>query len=167
MSINPQENSFQFFKIMVYSFQKVVKKMPKPIKKRQPHKYADRFYDYLMAHREQVLRYLVLAVISGLLHFFISRMIPLESGMMIGYGIRFLILFYGAKYWVYKEWGSGFFYTARQIMLAIMAVVLMSIGANYLTLFLGNRLLIGYVMQGVYEIAVFLVYQFLIFKQED
>lgn len=137
------------------------------MRKRNLNQAADRFYDYLLEHRSTVLRYLAVAVVSGLLHFLVSRMIPLESGVVIGFFLRFLLLFYGAKYWVYREQGSGFFYTARQLMIAVMAVTVLTVAVNYLTIFLGNRLWISYLLQGIYEIVLFFLFQLLIFKQED
>ncbi len=141
--------------------------MPNYRKKRQPHQAADRFYDYLMAHRSQVLRYAVAALVTGLLQFFISRLIPLDEGVLIAFGLRFVLLFVAAKYWVYREGGTGFFYTAKQIMLAIMIFVLLEMAITYLTIWLGNGLLISYVMLSVNEIGIFLIHQFLIFKEQD
>lgn len=142
--------------------------MAKPVKKKKEiNQAADRFYDYLMAHRPQVLRYAVAALVTGLLQFFVSRMIPLESGVMIAYGVRFLLLFYVAKYWVYQEKGTGFFETARQMMIAVMVFMILTVVMNYLMLFLGNRTWISYSLMAVSEIATFLLYQFLIFKERD
>lgn len=137
------------------------------MRKRNPNQAADRFYDYLLEHRSTVLRYLAVAVVSGFLHFLISRLIPSGSSVVIGFFLRLLLLFYGAKYWVYQERGSGFFYTARQLMIAVMAVTVLTVAVNYLTIFLGNRLWISYLLQGIYEIALFFLFQLLIFKQED
>ena len=142
--------------------------MAKPVKKKKSlNQAADRFYDYLMAHRSQVLRYAVAALVTGLLQFVVSRLIPLESGVMIAFGVRFLLLFYTAKYWVYKEKKTGFFETARQMMIAIMVFMILTMGINYLMIFLGNRVWISYGLQAVSEIITFLLYQFLIFKERD
>ncbi len=143
--------------------------LAKPIKTRKPHEAADRFYDYLMAHRTEVLRYIIAALVTGLLEFLLKRF--LSGGELLAFSLRHLILFTVLKYWAYNEGGSGFFYTARQGMIAFMSLVVLTLAVNYLTLFLaswlGYAMVIKYILQALYEIACFLIYQFLIFKERD
>lgn len=137
------------------------------VKKRDLNQAADRFYDYIMAHRDQVYRYVVAAVFTWILQFIFSRMIPLVYGVALAFALRLLLLFFVCKYWVYRERGSGFFCTARQAMLAVMIFILLVLAVNYISLWLGNSLLIGYIMQALQEVSIFLMFQLLIFKQED
>ena len=141
----------------------------KPIKRRQPHQAADRFYDYLMAHRTEVLRYIIAALVTGLIQFAIKRLLP--GGETIAFAVRHLVLFAVLKYWAYNEGGSGFFYTARQLMIAFMIFVVLTLGVNYLTIFVaglfGYPVLFNYIFQALYEIVCFLIYQFFIFKEQD
>jgi len=141
--------------------------MPTPLKRRQPHQAADRFYDYLMAHRSQVLRYAVAALVTGILQFFFSRLTPWDYGMTLAFALRLILLFVVCKYWVYRERGTGFFYTARQAMLGIMAFILLALAINYISLWLGNGLLLSYGMQALHEVGIFCLFQFLIFKEQD
>ena len=137
------------------------------MKKRQPHQAADRFYDYLMKNRSQVLRYAVAALVTGLIQFFASRMLPLESGVLLMFLARIFLLFYACKYWVYKERETGFYYTARQLMLAVMLTVLLVWLVNQLILTLGNGKIVGYGLMAVQEVVIFLLHQFLIFRKAD
>ncbi len=144
--------------------------MPKPIKKRQPHQYADRFYDYLIAHKEEVLRYITVALVTGLIQFVLERAFPVSEGSsLLPLGIRFILLFYALKYWGYKEIGSGVFYTARQLMIAIMAIFSATwLGYQLIILiggWIGAEAIVRYVGMALIEVIYFLLFQFLIFKE--
>lgn len=143
--------------------------MAKPLKKREPHRHADRFYEYLIDHKGEVLRYAAAALVTALIQFFIRRLVPGANAAMIAFAVRFFLLFYALKYWAYREIGSGAFYTGRQMMLAVMLVFVGTLVFNYLTIFavglLGHAALVNYVMQALLEIFYFVVYQFLIFKE--
>ncbi len=144
--------------------------MPKPIKKRNPHQYADRFYDYLIAHKGEVIRYVTAALGTALIQFVLERFVPLQGGaLLLPQALRFILLFYILKYWAYREQGTGFFYTARQMMIAVMAVMV-STWLFYQLIILLERLigggaLIAYIVKALLEIFYFLLFQFLIFKE--
>lgn len=143
--------------------------MPKPIKKRQPHQYADRFYDYLIAHKGEVIRYVTAALVTAVIQFILERLVPWQGGgLLLPQALRFVLLFYILKYWAYAEQGTGFFYTARQMMLAIMAVTV-STWLFYQLIILLERLigggaLISYIVKALLEIFYFVLFQFFIFK---
>ena len=144
--------------------------MPKPIKKRQPHQYADRFYDYLMEHKSEVIRYITAALVTALIQFVLERIIPGNGGaILLPQVVRFLLFFYALKYWAYREIGTGFFYTARQIMLAMMAVTVATWLFYQLIILLegllGGGALITYIGKALLEIFFFILYQFYIFKE--
>lgn len=143
--------------------------MAKPLKKRDPNRHADRFYEYLMDHKGEVLRYAAAALVTALIQFAIRRFVPGENATMLAFVVRFFLLFYVLKYWAYGEIGSGAFYTGRQLMLAIMIVFAGTLGFNYLTIFavgvFGRATLVNYIFQALLEIFYFVVYQFLIFKE--
>lgn len=145
--------------------------MPKPIRKRQPHQYADRFYDYLIDHRSEVLRYITVALVTALIQFVLERVIPAEGGaVLFPQVIRFLIFFYALKFWAYREGGTGFFYTARQMMIAVMTVTVVTwLTYQLIILFerlIGGGALITYIGKAILEIVYFVLYQFLIFKKQ-
>ena len=144
--------------------------MPKPFKKRQPHQSADRFYDYLVAHKEEVLRYVTVALISGLIQFLLERLLPATgNGILLPSLLRFILMFYALKFWGYREIGSGGFYTARQLMIAIMAIFTATwIFYQLIILFagwIGSEVIVRYVGMALLEIVYFLLYQFIIFKE--
>ena len=144
--------------------------MPKPIKKRQPHQNADRFYDYLMAHKEAVLRYITAALVTGLIQFILERVIPGEgNAILFPIAVRFILLFFALKYWGYREIGTGGFYTARQLMIAFMAVFFATWGGYQLIILIagimGSEAIVRYVGMALLEIVYFLIFQFLIFKE--
>ncbi len=144
--------------------------MPKPIKKRQPHKYADRFYDYLMAHKSEVIRYITAALVTALVQFVLERVIPGTGGaILLPQALRFLLLFYALKFWAYREAETGFFYTARQMMIAVMAVTVSTWLCYQLIILLerllGGGALISYIGKAVLEIVFFILFQFYIFKE--
>lgn len=143
----------------------------KPIKKKSPHRHADRFYDYLTNHRSEVMRYITVALVSGVLQFFLQRFLlyRIDPSEMLSFFIRFLMMFFALKYWVYGEFGSGAFYTGRQFMLASMSIVFTTYLSNYFTLLLirliGRPMVVSYVIQALIEILYFAIYQFFIFKE--
>jgi hypothetical protein len=141
--------------------------MPKPLRKRDPNRHADRFYDYLIAHKGEVLRYVTAALVTALIQYLL-RLFFDQTGM-IAFVVRFFLLFYILKYWVYREIGFGAFYTGRQLMLAIMIILVGTVIFNYLIVLLadltGRPMLIGYTIQAIMEIFYFIIYQFLIFKE--
>ncbi|MBQ6823331.1 MAG: hypothetical protein IJP27_01630 [Clostridia bacterium] len=144
--------------------------MAKPIKNRDPHRFADRFYDYMMAHRDEILRYAVAALITGLLQYLAERLLGNHSfSNMIPFAGRFILMFLALKYWVYGESGSGAFYTLRQLMLGIMIIVVGTYIINYLQIFavtiLGHIILFHFLFQALMEIFYFCAYQFFIFKE--
>ncbi len=144
--------------------------MPKPIKKRTPHQYADRFYDYLIAHKKQVLRYITVALVTALIQFVLERLLPTKGAIiLLPQALRFLLLFYALKYWAYREAGTGFFYTARQMMLSIMAVMFGTWLLYQLILLfadlLGGGALLSYIGKAILELLYFCLFQFLIFKE--
>ncbi len=144
--------------------------MSKPIKKRQPHQYADRFYDYLIAHKGEVIRYITAALVTALVQFVLERVIPGNGGaILLPQVVRFLLFFYALKYWAYREAGTGFFYTARQMMIAVMAVTVATWLLYQLIILLEGLLsggaLITYVGKALLEIFFFILYQFFIFKE--
>lgn len=144
--------------------------MPTPLKKRDPYKYADRFYDYIMAHKGEVLRYITAALVTALVQYFLKRFfVATEYGVLVPFTVRFILLFYALKYWAYREGGTGAFYTGRQLMLAIMIITVGTMIFNYITIFLvgllGRPVLINYILQALVEIFYFVVYQFFIFKE--
>ena len=143
--------------------------MPKPIKKREPYQYADRFYDYLIEHRAQVLRYITAALVTSLIQFVLERVFPANGGtVLLPTVARFFMLFYTLKYWVYKEAGTGFFYTARQFMIAMMAVITATWVFYQLILLLealfNGGALLTYIAKALLEVCFFVLYQFCIFK---
>ena len=115
------------------------------------------------------MRYIIAALVTGLLEFALKRFFPGYD--VPAFVLRHLLLFAALKYWAYNEGGSGFFYTARQGMLAMMIVPVLTLGTNYLTLFfagwIGYALVFQYLFLALYEIACFLIYQFIIFKERD
>lgn len=144
--------------------------MSKPIKQRKPHQYADRFYDYLMAHKTQVLRYITVALVTALVQFALERVLPLKDTLvLLPQTLRFLLLFYALKYWAYQEGGTGFFYTARQMMLAIMAVMVGTWLLYQLILLfeglIGGGALLSYIGKAILELFYFCLFQFGIFKE--
>ncbi len=131
---------------------------------------ADRTYDYLLSHRKQILRYLAAAVATGLLQLLLEWVLfSAGIGTLIPFFLRAALLFAAAKFWVYEEKGTGAFYTARQIMLTFMLILIASALVNALSLALMKRvahpMLIRYSFQGLLELLSFLIYHFIIFKK--
>ena len=131
---------------------------------------ADRFYDYLMQRKGEILRYITVALVTGILEFLAKRWIPLSGyGILLPFLGRFFAMFYLLKYWAYQEKGTGPFYTGRQLMLGIMILCLATLVLNHLTIFLvgltGKALLMSYGVRALQEIAYFVFYQFIIFKE--
>lgn len=147
-------------------------KIPKSAKRKDYNRHADRFYDYIMAHRGEVLRCAAALLVTGLIEYLLVLFLPFGSANnMIAFAIRFFLLFYIAKFWVYREIGSGGFYTGRQMMLAIMIMTVSVFVFNYLTIFLAGffekPVLIRYILRALFEILYFAVFQFLIFKEPE
>ncbi len=131
---------------------------------------ADRFYDYMMEHRSEILRYITVALVTGILEFSMKRWIPLSGyGLLLPFLVRFFAMFYLLKYWAYGEIGSGPFYTGRQLMVGIMLVVIATWALSFLTVWLagltGRPVLINYILRALQEIAYFIFFQFIIFKE--
>lgn len=144
--------------------------MAKRVKKREFNRAADRTYDYLMEHRDQVLRYLAAAVATGLLQLLLEWLLfSLNIGTLLPFLVRGSLLFIAAKFWVYRERGTDFFYTARQAMLAIMLVLIAATVINFLTSLLMTAVAypapVRLVGQGLLEILYFMIYQLIIFKE--
>jgi hypothetical protein len=142
--------------------------MPKPKKRPSINAKADRFYDYLQSHRGQVLRYITAALVTGLIQFLLEYF-KLTDGLIAMF-LRLTLLFPIAKYWVYTEKEKPVFYVLRQIMLAFMVILLMQTGVYFLIAAcakaFGGGTLIRYIGLGVMEILLFLIFQFMIFKEK-
>ncbi len=144
--------------------------MAKAKQKKDLNRAADRFYDYLMEHKSEVLRYITVALATGILEFLMKRFLPLSGyAILLPFLVRFFAMFYLLKYWAYGEIGSGAFYTGRQMMLAIMTVFAATWLLNLLTVWLadvtGNPILMSYLIRALTEIAYFVFFQFIIFKE--
>jgi len=139
-------------------------------KKRSINSAADRFYHYIMERRDEVFRYITVALTTAVFMYFLQRSTTATGyGILIPFVLRFFAMFYLLKYWAYREKGSGAFYTGRQLMLAIMMITLATIVFYYLTLFVagvaGHPVFINYFGQLLLEIAYFVIYQFVVFKE--
>ncbi|MBQ7034106.1 MAG: hypothetical protein IJN34_00030 [Clostridia bacterium] len=144
--------------------------MQKPLKKKDHNRYADRFHDYLLAHKSQVWRYFIAAVLTALIELFLKELIYPGGGFLIPFAVRFILFFPILKLWVYKE-RSDLFYTLRQVMIAIMIITFATFIFNYLTIFFvglwGRAKLISYCCKLALEIIYFALYQFIIFKEKN
>jgi hypothetical protein len=132
-----------------------------------PHQKADQFYDYLIAHKNQVLRYITAALITGLIQFLLQYF--LQMGSFLAFVLRFTLLLPILKYGVYRE-KTDIFYSLRQLMIAIMLVILLQFGINYLIIFFssltGKGKLFYYLFTGVLEVLYFIIFQFIVFKEK-
>ncbi len=147
--------------------------MQKPIRKRNPHRLSDRFYDYLVAHKGEVLRYVIAALVTSLLSYLGARLfVSVEMLDFTVFLVRFPILFILLKYWVYKEFGAPIFRVARQIMIAIMAISIVTWILLQAIALLGGLVsgwmgfVVIYLLRFLIEVAYFLIYQFFIFKND-
>lgn len=147
-------------------------KKKKPInqkKKRNLNAAADRTYDYLVDHRKVVLRYVLLAAVTGILQLLGLRLLPLSGyGILLPFILRIALMFIFLKLWVYKERGTDGFYIARQIMMAIMLFTVATLVLYSLISSVGSALsapvLVNYIGQGLLEILYFILFHFIIFK---
>ena len=140
--------------------------MAKLRQKRDLNQAADRFYEYLMERKGEVLRYITVALVTGIIEFLMNRFLPLSGyGILLPFLVRFFATFYLLKYWAYGEIGSGPFYTGRQLMIGFMLITVTTWALNLLTVWLagvtGNPTLINYVLRAVREIAYFVFFQFI------
>ncbi len=140
--------------------------------KKSPHAAADRFYQYLIDRREEVLRYILAALATGIVQYLLQLFLPdIGYWVLLPYAVRFFALFYLLKYWAYGEGGSGAFYTGRQLMIAIMGVLIVTWLLQNLTLFfaalLGNARLVQYVGSLFMELAYFFFFQLIVFKEPE
>ncbi len=144
--------------------------MQKPLKKPDHNRYADRFHDYLLAHKAQVWRYFIAAVLTALVELFLKELNYPIGGVLIPFAARFILLFPILKFWVYRE-RTDLFYTLRQVMIAIMIITIATFLFNYLTIFFvslwGKAKLISYCCKLALEIVYFALYQFIIFKENN
>lgn len=139
-------------------------------KNKETNRFADRFYQYLMERRDEILRYVTAALVTALLQYFLRRAATAtDYGILVPFLIRFALMFLLLKYWVYKEKGTGAFYTGRQLMLALMAIPVITLAFNWLAIvvisFAGHAVFINYLFQALLEIAYFAAYQFFIYKE--
>lgn len=144
--------------------------MAKKIRNKSIHQAADRAYDYMLAHRKQILRYLAAAVATGLLQILLEWLLfSAGIGTLLPFVLRAVLLFFLAKFWVYEEGGTGAFYTIRQGMLAFMLILIASTLINRLSVAVMAAVahpgFIRYLCQGILEILSFFLYHFIIFKQ--
>lgn len=138
------------------------RKAPKKINRR-----ADRFYDYLIAHKGQVLRYVTAALVTGVLQFLLQYFLPVSA--LLGFAFRFLIFLPWLMFGVYRQ-KPNVFEALKQLMIAIMLVILLQFGINYLIIFfsslLGHGQVVYYVCTALLEVLYFLVFQFVVFKEK-
>lgn len=127
---------------------------------------ADRFYDYLMARRMQILRYVTAALVTGLIQFFFDRLVMPEGyGTLVPFLLRMALLFPILKLWVYRERGTDIFYIGRQLMLTVMLVIIVTLVLMNLGILLGAfHILFFFLFRLLLEIAYFILFQFIIFK---
>lgn len=144
--------------------------MPVFRKKKPQHYYADKFYEYMIERKQEILRYITAALVTGLLQYFLKTFFSASGyGILVPFLVRFTLLFVAMKYWVYREIGTGAFYTGRQLMLYIMIIMVSNLIFNYLTIFivglLQRPILVNYIIQALAEIFYFVIFQFFIFKE--
>lgn len=147
--------------------------MAKTNQKKNPHRLSDKFYDALVARKGEVLRYVIAALVTALVIFLIARFfVKPESLDFIVFLVRFPILFFILKYWVYRQYGAPFFYVARQLMIAIMAVTMVTLVMMEIINLVGG-LVSGwmgiaaiYALRFMIEFIYFIIYQFFIFKND-
>lgn len=128
---------------------------------------ADRFYDYLIARKKQVLHYITAALVTGVFQFLAQYF--LQVGSFWGFILRFALLLPWLKWGVYKQ-KTNVFDALKQWMIAIMLIFVLQFGINYLIIFLssllGNGQVVYYICTAVLEILYFLVFQFIVFKEK-
>ncbi len=138
------------------------KKKAPPVNRR-----ADQFYDYLIAHKPQVLRYITAALVTGIFQFLLQYFLQLDS--LSAFLLRFLVFLPWLKLGVYRQ-KLEVFETLKQLMIAIMLVVLSQVGINYLILFFsslwGHGKVVYYICTAILEILYFLIFQFVVFKEK-
>lgn len=135
--------------------------------KKQVHRRADRFYDYLIDRKSQVIRYITAALVTGVVQFLLQYFLPIDA--FTGFILRFLLFLPWLKFGVYKE-KFNLFETLKQLMIAIMLVVLLQLGINYLIFFmttlLGHGRIVSYVGIALLEVLYFILFQFVVFKEK-
>ena len=147
--------------------------MSKPAKKKTPTRYSDRFYDALVARKGEVLRYVIAALVTSLVLFLMVRLVVTPDQVdFVTFVIRLPILFVILKFWVYKEWHKPGFYVARQAMIAVMAITMITLGI-FKAIELVNAVSNGWISDIIIlilrlsiEFFYFVVYQFFIFKKD-
>jgi len=147
--------------------------MSKSVKKKTPTRYSDRFYDALVARKGEVLRYVIAALVSSLVLYLMVRLVVQQDEVdFITFLIRMPVLFIILKFWVYKEWHKPGFYVARQAMIAIMAITMITLGV-FKIIELINAVSTGWITNIItlilrlsIEFFYFIVYQFFIFKKD-
>lgn len=136
--------------------------------KKNRNRLADRFYDYLISRKGTILRYISAALITGLIEFLLPYFrLTDETIAMV---IRLTLLFTLAKYWVYREFHKPIFHVLRQIMLAVMVLLLIETVIffliNALAMAIGSPTLIVYIGKALLEVLIFITFQFLIFTEK-
>ena len=147
--------------------------MSKPAKKKTPTRYSDRFYDALVARKSEVLRYTIAALVTSLTLYLMVRLVVKPDQVdFVTFIIRLPILFVILKFWVYKEWHKPGFYVARQAMIAIMSITMITLGIFKIIEFV-HAVSSGWVTDIIIlilrlsiEFFYFIVYQFFIFKKD-
>ena len=72
-------------------------------KNKETNRFADRFYQYLMERRDEILRYVTAALVTALLQYFLRRAATAtDYGILVPFLIRFALMFLLLKYWVYN-----------------------------------------------------------------
>lgn len=137
-------------------------------KKQSIHHRADRAYDYLLAHKGQILKYIIIALATGLWEFLAERFLAIPA--MAAFFLRLLLLFIALKIFAYPQSGKAGFAIATQAMIAIMLTLLSAAIINYLILSLasltGRPTLMAYLGGAILEILYFIIFQFAVFRQE-
>lgn len=126
---------------------------------------ADRFYDYLIAHKKQVFHYITAALVTGVLQFLAQYF--LHIGSFEGFILRFALLLPWLKWGVYRQ-KTDIFEALKQLMIAVMLVFIAQYAFNYLIIFfsslLGNGGIVYYVLTAILEFIYFLIFQFIVFR---
>ena len=138
-------------------------------KKKKPHRAADRAYEYLLIRKGQILKYIIVALLTGLFQFLAARLLSMPA--IAAFFLRMVLMFALLKIWAYPQSGKEGFTVARQGMIAAMVLLLFTALLNSLILLLANLtakpMLMAYLGNSLLEILYFILYQFLIFKEND
>ena len=143
--------------------------MAKHIKKKSPLATADKTYDYLMSHRSQILKYITVALVTGILQFLLEQFLGLPA--IAVFFLRLIIMFTLLKLWAYPKSGKSVFTIARQAMIAVMLIFIAAALINSLILALAaltqKPILMAYLGGAILELLYFVFYQCIIFKETE